>query len=84
MATSLRRRRASSSSMSPEFRSASMAICLPGIASRVNRAPTSATRPAPLVITTNWMSTRIMKTTRPTTSEPPITKVPKVSMTLPA
>ena len=30
-----------------------MAICLPGIASRVNRAATSATRPAPAVMTTN-------------------------------
>ena len=47
--------------MSPEFRSASMAICLPGMASRVNRAATSATRPAPLVITTNWMTIRMRK-----------------------
>ena len=61
-----------------------MAICLPGMASRVKRAPTSATRPAPLVMTTNWMTSRITKTTRPTTSEPPTTKWPKVSMTLPA
>ena len=38
-----------------------MAICLPGMASRVKRAPTSATRPAPLVMTTNWMTTRIRK-----------------------
>ena len=34
----------------PALRSASIAICLPGMASRVKRAPTSATRPAPLVI----------------------------------
>ena len=61
-----------------------MAICLPGIASRVKRAPTSATRPAPLVMTTNWMTSRIAKTIRPTISEPPTTKWPKVSMTLPA
>ncbi len=52
----------------PRLRSASMAICLPGMASRVKRAATSATRSAPLVMTTNWMTTRIRKTTRPTTS----------------
>ena len=61
-----------------------MDICLPGIASRVNRAPTSATRPAPLVMTTNWMTSRIANTIRPTISEPPTTKWPKVSITLPA
>ena len=70
--------------MSPAVRSASMAICLPGMASRVKRAPTSATRPAPLVITTNWMTIRIRKTTRPTTTDWPMTKLPKVSITLPA
>ena len=59
-----------------------MAICLPGIASRVNRAPTSATRPAPFVTTMNWMTTRIRKTTRPMTSEPPMTMWPNASMTL--
>ena len=32
-----------------------MAICLPGMASRVKRAATSLTRWAPLVMTTNWM-----------------------------
>ena len=58
-----------------------MAICLPGIASRVNRAPTSATRPAPLVITANWMTTRIRKITRPMTSEPPTTMWPNASIT---
>src|SRR3954465_13949534 len=61
-----------------------MAICLPGIASRVKRAATSATRPAPLVMTTNWMTTRITKITSPTTSDPPTTKWPKDSITLPA
>ncbi len=61
-----------------------MAICLPGMASRVNRAPTSATRPAPLVMTTNWITSRMAKTIRPTISEPPTTKCPKVSITLPA
>ncbi len=51
-----------------------MAICLPGMASRVKRAPTSATRPAPLVMTTNLMTIRITKMMMPTTSEPPMTK----------
>ena len=36
-----------------------MAICLPGIASRTKRAPTSATRSEPLAMTTNWMIVRI-------------------------
>ena len=31
------------------------------MASRVKRAATSATRPAPFVITTNWMTTRMKK-----------------------
>ena len=61
-----------------------MAICLPGIASRVKRAPTSATRVAPAVMTMNWMTTRMRKMTRPTMSEPPMTKDPKASTTLPA
>ena len=72
-----RRRAPRCSSMSPAFRSASMAICLPGMASRVKRAATSAMRPAPLVMTTNWMTTRIRKTTMPTTRLPPTTKWPK-------
>ena len=61
-----------------------MAICLPGMASRVKRAATSATRPAPLVMTTNWMTMRMRKTTRPTTRLPPTTKWPKLSITAPA
>ena len=44
-----------------------MAICLPGMASKVKRAATSAMRPAPLVMTTNLMTTRIRKMTMPTT-----------------
>ena len=35
------------------------------MASRVNRAPTSATRSAPFVTTTNWITTRIRKITAP-------------------
>ena len=61
-----------------------MAICLPGIASKVKRAPTSATRSAPLVTTTNWMMIRIRKMTRPTMIEPPMTKWPNASTTEPA
>ena len=61
-----RRRRASSSPIRPALRSASMAICLPGMASSVKRAATSATRPAPLVMTTKLMITRMAKTTMPT------------------
>ena len=73
-----------SSSIRPEFRSASIAICLPGIASRVNRAPTSATRAAPLVTTVSWITIRIANTTRPMISELPITMCPNASITCPA
>ena len=69
--------------MAPELSSASMAICLPGIASRVNLADTSATRPAPVVTTVNWITTRIRKITRPMTMLPPTTKPPNVSITAP-
>ena len=79
-----RRWRASSSPISPAFRSASIAICLPGIASRLNLAATSLIRSAPLVITTNWMTTSIRKTTRPTTRLLPTTKCPNVAMIFPA
>ena len=61
-----------------------MAICLPGMASRVKRAPTSAIRPAPLVITTKLITVRMMNTTRPTAVLPPTRKWPKASITLPA
>jgi hypothetical protein len=59
--TSARRRLASFSSIRPAFRSASIAICLPGIASSVKRAPTSAIRSAPLVTTMKLITTRIAK-----------------------
>ena len=58
---------ASFSSISPAFKSASTPICLPGIASSVNLAATSAILVAPLVITTKLMITRIIKTIMPTT-----------------
>ena len=80
----MRRLRASSSVMRPALRSASIAICLPGIASSVKRAPTSATRPAPFVTTTNWITIRIRKITSPTTTFPPITNSPNACTTWPA
>ena len=43
-----------------------MAICLPGIASSVKRALTSAIRPAPLLITMKLMITRMTNSTMPT------------------
>ena len=61
-----------------------MAICLPGMASRVKRAPTSAMRSAPLVTTMKLITTRIAKTIRPTAKLPPTRKWPKLSITLPA
>ncbi|MNN32727.1 hypothetical protein D3C81_1464580 [compost metagenome] len=68
----------------PAFRSASMAICLPGMASSMKRAPTSAIRPAPFVITMKLMITRIRNTARPTAKLPPTRKWPNASITLPA
>ena len=56
---------ASSGVRIPALRSASMAICFPGNASNVNRAETSETRPAPLVITTKLI-TKIENTNIPT------------------
>ena len=79
-----RRCLACSSVIWPAFRSASIAICLPGMASRVKRAATSATRPAPFVTTTNWMTIRIRKITRPTITLPPTTKAPNEVTRLPA
>ena len=82
--SSLRRFLASASSISPADRSASMAICLPGMASRVKRAATSAMRPEPLVMTTKFTITRMMKTISPMTKLPPIIRWPKPSMMRPA
>src|ERR1700735_2409318 len=45
----------------PDERSASIAICLPGIASRLNRAATSAIRPEPLVMTMKFTTSKIEK-----------------------
>jgi len=68
----------------PADRSASIAICLPGMASRLKRAATSAMRPEPLVMTMKFTITRIVNTMMPMTKLPAITKLPKASMTCPA
>ena len=80
----LRRSRAAFSSIRPAERSASIAICLPGMASRWKRAATSAMRPEPLVMTTKFTITRIVNTMMPMTKLPLITKLPNASMTWPA
>ena len=61
-----------------------MDICLPGMASRLKRAATSAMRPEPLVMTTKLTITRIVKTMMPMTKLPAITKLPNAWMTWPA
>ena len=61
-------------------RSASIAICFPGMASRVKRAPTSAMRVAPLVMTRKLIVTRMRKTMMPMTKSPPITSWAKPPM----
>ena len=82
--SALRRARASFSLIRPAERSASIAICLPGMASRLKRAATSAMRPEPLVMTTKFTITRIVNTMMPITKLPLITKLPNASMTWPA
>ena len=79
-----RRSRASASVMTPAPRSASIAICLPGIESRVKRAATSEMRSAPLVMTTKFTITRIRNRIAPTTKSPPIAKRPNAAITAPA
>ena len=61
-----------------------MAICLPGMASRVNRAATSETRSAPLVTTIICTSTIIRKMMKPRTIFPWVIMLPKDWMTAPA
>ena len=79
--SSRRRRVASLSSIRPPLRSASIAICLPGMASSVKRAPTSAMRVAPLVMTRKLTVIRITNTIVPITKLPPMTKLAKPAMT---
>ncbi len=83
-ASAARRARAVRASMWPARSSASIDICLPGMASSVKRAATSATRSAPLEITMNCTTVRIRKITAPTTRLPATTKLPKAWMTSPA
>ena len=78
-----RRILASFSVMVPVFKSASIAICLPGIASKVKRAVTSATLSEPLLITTNCIIIRIMNTIAPIIKSPPPTNPPNVRTTFP-
>ena len=82
--SSLRRALAEASSMRPAERSASIAICLPGMASSEKRAATSAMRPEPLVMTTKLTITRMAKTMIPMTKLPCMMKPPKASITPPA
>ena len=82
--TILRRPFASSSVMAPAPRSASMAICLPGIASSENRAATSAILVEPLVITIKLIRTRMVKTIIPIMKSPPRINWANPSITFPA
>ena len=66
--------------MRPAFKSASTAICLPGIESSTKRAATSATLVEPLVITIKFIRTSMEKTIIPITKFPPTTKFPKLLM----
>ncbi len=79
-----RRARASAWSIAPADMSLSIASCLPGIPSRAKRAPTSAIRPAPLVMTMKLTISRIQKITTPSTTEPPMMKLANASITWPA
>ena len=81
---SSRRRQASFSSIMPADRSASMAICLPGMASKVKRAVTSAIRVEPLVMTMKFTNVMIENTMTPMTKLLPMMKPPNASITLPA
>ena len=64
--------------------SLSMASCLPGMPSSAKRAPTSAIRVAPLVITMKFTISRTQKTTSPRKTLPLITNMAKPSITSPA
>ena len=75
---------ASSGDIKPALKSASIVICLPGIASKANLAETSAIRSAPFVITMNCTTVIIKKITPPTTMLPPVTNVPNAWITSPA
>ena len=82
--TSLRFSLACSLVMRPALKSASILICLPGIASKVNLADTSATRSAPFVITIKLTTVIMTKIITPTTILPPATNKPIASISSPA
>ena len=75
---------ASSSLIKPDDKSASIAICFPGMASRLKRAETSAIRPDPFVITIKLTIINIEKTITPITGFPLIINCPKAWITCPA
>ena len=79
-----RRSRASAWLIAPAAMSLSMASCLPGMPSSAKRAPTSAMRPAPLVMTMKLTMSSTPKTTRPRKTEPPMMNMAKPSITCPA
>ncbi len=64
--------------------SASIDICLPGIASSVKRAATSATRSEPLATTMNCTTRMMTNITAPTMMLPCAVMLPSASMTPPA
>jgi len=61
-----------------------MASCFPGMPSSANRAPTSAMRPAPLVMTTKLTISSTQNTTTPRATLPPMMKLAKPWITDPA
>ena len=79
-----RRSRASAWQIAPAAMSLSIASCLPGMPSSAKRAPTSAMRPAPLVMTMKLTISSTPKITSPRNTEPPMMNMAKPSMTWPA
>ena len=70
--------------MAPADMSLSIASCLPGIPSSAKRAPTSAIRAAPLVMTMKLTISSTPKTTSPRKTDPDMTKSAKPWITSPA
>ena len=68
----------------PAVNSESIAICLPGIASRLNLAATSAILPEPFVITIKLIIVSTKNIVIPTIMLSFMTNLPKDSITLPA
>ena len=70
--------------MEPAATSLSMASCLPGMPSSAKRAPTSAMRAAPLVITMKFTISSTQNTTTPRKTLPLMMKLAKPLITSPA